>query len=50
MPHVYKVDKVWCTHCGETREPEYTRCPECNKMLRRHTRQKAFKTEKRRIK
>lgn len=49
MPNIYGVGKVWCTHCGESRDSSYDTCPDCKRMLRRSTRQRIFKTEKARV-
>ena len=49
MPHIYGAGKVWCTHCGEPRDEQYIKCPDCKKMLRRGTRQRIFKMEKTRV-
>lgn len=49
MPHLYNSDLVWCTHCGESRDAKYDKCPECHKMLRRKTRQRKYKDEVKRI-
>ena len=47
--HLYDIGKVWCTHCGEPRDANNTVCPDCRRMLRRGTRQKAYKKEVKRI-